>query len=77
MDDVVEMARGGGAFSPTQSEEDMFIIEPDGQVLWFIADGPRSYWRPLPAHAAAQVPTERLVDDDGTLRALWQVGAPG
>jgi hypothetical protein len=75
MDDVIEMARTGPRAQ--SEEEDMFIIEPDGEVLWFIADGQRSYWRPLPAHAAAQVPTERLVDDDGTLRALWQVGAPG
>jgi N-acetylmuramoyl-L-alanine amidase len=77
MDDVLEMARGGTPTLGDLGDDEMFIREPDGEVLQLIHDGPRSYWRPLPAHAASLLPTERLIDDDGSLRALWQVGAPG
>lgn len=62
--------------APTyQSEGDVFLEEPDGTVLWFIADGTNSYYRPLPTNAAKLIPASARIKDDGTLKALWKVGS--
>ena len=75
MDDVIAMA-GGGA--PTTSEEDdMIITEPDGEELQLIYGGSSSYWRTLPANAAARIPASMKIKDDGSLKSLWKVGAKG
>lgn len=54
-------------------EEAVFITFKD-VVYWFIATA-SPYWRPLPAPAAARIPKERIIVDDGSLLALWKVGA--
>ena len=57
-------------------ENEMFIAK-DGTTYWFIANGPASYWRPLPAAAAALIPYPLVIDDPaGELLGLWAVGAP-
>lgn len=61
--------------TPYQSEDDVFLEEPDGTVLWFIPDGTNSYYRPLPANAAKLIPASARIKDDGSLKALWKTGA--
>jgi hypothetical protein len=79
--DMEQMFGWAAAPAPTppattyQSEGDVFLEEPDGTVLWFIADGVNSYYRPLPANAAAKIPASARIKDDGSLKALWKVGA--
>jgi hypothetical protein len=76
IDYVLDMARSG-TIPPTMTseDEDMLIKEPDGTVLQLIYDGAQSYWRTLPDRAAALLPTAALIEDDGTLKSLWKVGA--
>ena len=74
MDDVLAMATGG-APSSTPQEDDMIITEPDGEQLQLIYGGKDSYWRTLPANAAARIPDGMKIKDDGSLKSLWKVGS--
>jgi hypothetical protein len=81
MDQVISMAKGGSTTPPTPAptstwEEDM-IIKKDNVLYQLIYDGPNSYWRSLPANAAAKIPTASVINDDGSLLSLWKVGAKG
>ncbi len=74
----VSVVRSSWAFPapPVPKEEKMlFIKEPNGAAYWFIAAGAESYWRPIPAKAAAMLPAGSVIADDGTWLALWKVGA--
>lgn len=53
----------------------LFIKTKDGKVYEEVQDGKATYWRPWPAPAAAKLPAAWLVEDDGTLLAMWKVGA--
>ena len=55
----------------------VFARQRDGSLLWFVPDGPRSYWRRIPAGQTADVPPGMVVNDpNGSWAAMWQVGAP-
>ena len=80
------MRAPGPAPEPTPPEPEPVPIPPfggqvfarqrDGSLLWFIADGARSYWRPVPAGQTADVPAGMIVaDPNGSWRSMWQVGA--
>jgi hypothetical protein len=76
IDEVIDMAKGGTP-ATTSEEDDMIIIEPNGDELQLIYGGTGSYWRTLPANAAARIPDSMKIKDDGSLKALWKVGANG
>ena len=55
----------------------VFARQRDGSLLWFVADGARSYWRRIPAGQTADVPPGMVVNDpNGSWAAMWQVGQP-
>jgi hypothetical protein len=62
IDDVIAMAQGGPAPELGQGGEDVFIRSSDGRVRWFIADGQKSYWRPIPDGLEQDI-DDRVVDD--------------
>jgi hypothetical protein len=74
INDVIEMAKGGSPQAPELpkgGDDDMFIRSSDGTVRWFIADGKKSYWRPIPKGAEPNV-ADRIVDDpNDTWLGLW------
>ena len=74
MDDVLDMA-GGTTVTSYQVEDDMIIKEADGEELQLIYGGTGSYWRTLPANAAARIPEGMKIKDDGSLKSLWKVGS--
>ena len=77
IDDVIALAKGGSNV-PTEiqpPEDDMIIKETNGQVYQLIYDGGASYWRTLPANAAARIPAASVIVDDGSLLSLWKVGS--
>ena len=76
LDEVIEMAQGGTPDQPT-TEEDMIIKEPDGRHYWAIYGGSGTYWREVPAAAAARIPTSMIIEDDGSLKSLWKTGEKG
>lgn len=83
MDKVMAMAGGKAppeavpAPPPPTGGDDMFVIEKNGDVLWFIPDGPDSYWRPVPTGQVQDIPDHMLVrDPNGSWKAMWRVGEP-
>jgi predicted chitinase len=48
------------------------VITSGGTDYQLIFDGPKSYWRSLPAGAAATVPASMKVKDDGSLLTMWK-----
>ena len=74
MSQVIAMAKGGTPTS-TPEEDDMIIKEADGEELQLIYGGKDSYWRTLPANAAARIPEGMKIKDDGSLKSLWKVGS--
>jgi hypothetical protein len=83
MDQVLVTARqyaAGGKPEPTPPttsfwEEDMIIVEPNGDEYQLIYGGDKSYWRTLPANAANRIPDSMKIKDDGSLKSLWKVGS--
>jgi predicted chitinase len=59
----------------TSGDEDFIIQQPDGEVLLLVYGGPDTYWRPLPVNAVSLISDSLRVKDDGSLKALWKVGA--
>jgi N-acetylmuramoyl-L-alanine amidase len=52
-----------------------FIKSNNGKTYWFIANGPGSYWREVPANLVSSIPSGMLINDStGGWRALWKVG---
>lgn len=50
-----------------------FIKESNGDVWWFIGNGLDSYWRPVPADAAKNIPDYMIIpDNNGALLAMWK-----
>ena len=63
--------------SPLDGGYVVFARQRDGSLLWFIPDGPRSYWRRVPTGQTADVPPGMIIaDPNGSWAAMWQVGAP-
>jgi hypothetical protein len=59
--EILRRAQGGQA--PTsEGGDDVFIRSSDGRVRWFIADGQKSYWRPVPEGCEQDI-TDRIIDD--------------
>jgi hypothetical protein len=73
MDDVIAMAQGGPP-APELGEggEDVFIRSSDGRVRWFIADGQKSYWRPIPPGAEQDIADHIVDDPNDTWLHLWE-----
>lgn len=81
MDQVLNMARGGGSVPPPEEEIGgppvPFIKSNDGETYWFIANGPKSYWRTVPRGLVGNIPPGMIIPDpNGSWKALWSVGAP-
>lgn len=57
--------------APTGWDEDM-IIQNGNTVRQLIYDGQNTYWRTLPANAVARIPASQIIQDDGSLLALWR-----
>ena len=54
------------------------FLTSGGKTYWFVADGPRSYWREVPAGLVSNIPTDWIMKDpNGDWLRLWRVGAPG
>lgn len=52
----------------------VFIVEKDGSMFWFIANGPASYWRRVPDGLRQNVPESmRVPDPNGAWLKLWEV----
>lgn len=79
IDTVLAIATNGQppAPEPAKGSEPVFIKQKDGTLFWFIADGPKSYWREVPSGLRSNVPSNMIIDDpNGSWKALWSVGAP-
>jgi N-acetylmuramoyl-L-alanine amidase len=82
MNDVLNMAieiqNGSGGLPDVNGGPPVpFIKSNDGKTYWFIANGPKSYWRQVPDGLVSNIPTGMIINDaNGSWRALWQVGAP-
>jgi N-acetylmuramoyl-L-alanine amidase len=82
MAQVIEMAKGGTpAPEPVppvmKFGGQVFAKQKDGSLLWFIANGAQSYWRPVPPGQAKDVPDSMIINDpNGSWAALWRIGAP-
>lgn len=56
---------------------DQVFIQNNNGTFWFIADGPKSYWRQVPTNLVPNIPKEWIIQDpNGSWQALWQTGAP-
>jgi N-acetylmuramoyl-L-alanine amidase len=77
--EILRRAGGTGTTPPPgpawTEDDDMIIKEPDNKVYQLVYGGTGSYWRTLPANAAARVPAASIIADDGSLLSLWKVGA--
>ena len=52
----------------------MFIVQRDGSIFWFIANGPASYYRRVPEGLRQNVPESmRIQDPNGDWLRLWEV----
>jgi hypothetical protein len=58
--------------TPNPVSEDDMIIRNAGIVRQLIYAGEATYWRTLPANAVARIPANQIIDDDGSLLALWR-----
>jgi N-acetylmuramoyl-L-alanine amidase-like protein len=76
-------APGGATTPPTQPAppalpppEGAMFIRNANTTYQLVHSGPQSYWRSLPAPAAALVPSAWVINDpNGELLRLWRVGA--
>ena len=57
---------------PDFSWGDDMIIRNAGIVRQLIYSGEATYWRTLPANAVSRIPANQIIDDDGSLLALWR-----
>ncbi len=61
---------------PALPPEGTLFIRNQNTVYQLIYDGPRSYWRSIPAGMVPNIPAAWIVDDpNGSWLGLWRVGA--
>ena len=78
-------APGGSSPAPPEPEPEpvpiplaggaaVFIVQRDGSIFWFIANGPASYYRRVPEGLRQNVPESmRIQDPNGDWLRLWEV----
>ena len=78
--DILNIAFGAAPPTPTPPTlgVETVFIRNNNIVYQLIYNGPQSYWRSIPAAAAALIPSGWIINDpNGLWLSLWRVGANG